>query len=38
MVTITALTGFAVAVTPVVVSPGASFTLVSARGMVGDRQ
>ncbi|MDO5082630.1 MAG: LysE family translocator [Arachnia propionica] len=37
MIELTALLGFAVAVTPLVLTPGASFTLVSARGMVGDR-
>ena len=38
MVEYAALMGFAMAVTPLVLTPGASFTLVSARGMLGDRR
>lgn len=37
MIAFAALVGFALAVAPLVLTPGASFTLVSARGMVGDR-
>lgn len=37
MIEFVALVGFALAVAPLVLTPGASFTLVSARGMVGDR-
>ena len=38
MVEYAALMGFAMAVIPLVLTPGASFTLVSARGMLGDRR
>lgn len=38
MLSIAALIGFGIAVTPLVVTPGASFTLVSSRGLVGDRR
>lgn len=33
-----AVLGFGLAVTPIVLTPGASFTLVSARGVLGDRR
>ncbi len=38
MLSIAALIAFGVAVTPLVITPGASFTLVSSRGLVGDRR
>lgn len=38
MLSTAALLGFCLAVTPLVITPGASFTLVSARGMAGDRR
>lgn len=38
MLSIAALAGFCLAVAPMVLTPGASFTLVSARGAVGDRR
>ncbi|MDK7750563.1 LysE family translocator [Brevibacterium sp. UMB10442] len=38
MLSIASLIGFGIAVTPLVVTPGASFTLVSSRGLVGDRR
>lgn len=38
MPTTLALLGFAAAVLPLVVTPGASFTLVTARGLAGDRR
>lgn len=38
MLSIAAVCGFGLAVTPLVLTPGASFTLVSARGLVGDRR
>lgn len=38
MLSSSALIGFGIAVTPLVVTPGASFTLVSSRGLVGDRR
>lgn len=37
MLDVAALIGFALAVAPLVLTPGASFTLVSARALVGDR-
>lgn len=38
MLSVAALLGFCLAVTPLVITPGASFTLVSARGVAGDRR
>ncbi|GAB2492565.1 LysE family translocator [Luteococcus sediminum] len=38
MVSLAAVLGFGLAVTPVVLTPGASFTLVSGRGIAGDRR
>lgn len=38
MIEFTTLVGFAVAVTPLVLTPGASFTLVSASGLIGDKR
>ena len=38
MLSVAALFAFGVAVTPLVITPGASFTLVSSRGLVGDRR
>ncbi|MCQ4622829.1 LysE family translocator [Corynebacterium genitalium ATCC 33030] len=38
MLSLAALFGFGLAVAPLVVTPGASFTLVSARGLAGDRR
>ena len=38
MLSVAALFAFGVAVTPLVITPGASLTLVSSRGLVGDRR
>ncbi|OFT41657.1 homoserine lactone transporter [Arthrobacter sp. HMSC06H05] len=38
MLSVATLFAFGVAVTPLVITPGASFTLVSSRGLVGDRR
>ncbi len=38
MLSVAAVIGFGVAVIPLVMTPGASFTLVSSRGLVGDRR
>lgn len=38
MLPLTALLGFCLAVTPITVTPGASFSLVSARGLAGDHR
>ena len=38
MLSVASLIGFGIAVTPLVVTPGASSTLVSSRGLVGDRR
>lgn len=38
MIDLAGMAGFAAVVAPLVVTPGASFTLVSARGLVGDHR
>lgn len=38
MLTVSAVVGFALALLPLVMTPGASFTLVSSRGLSGDRR
>ena len=38
MLSVAVVIGFGIAVTPLVITPGASFTLVSSRGLVGDRR